>query len=87
MQKLTLNDETVLENSYVIEDEESRTLFLYTQNEYTLKDVFDNLYDQEKAKKIVMSNDDDVVHTFKGYKRLIAVRDEGRGMVTAVLKK
>ena len=81
--KLKLNDGTVLENSSAIL---SGDLFLY-MNGYGLQEVFDLLIDPEKAKKIVYTqvNGEDI--TFTGYKRLIAVRDEGNGLITAVLKK
>lgn len=85
MNTLTLNDGTVLENSYVLENDSN--LFVYTQNEYTVKEVCDALYDPEVTKKIVATLIAGDPVTYRGYKKLIAVRDEGHGMITAVLKK
>ena len=85
MNTLTLNNDTVLENSYVIESDSN--LFVYTQNEYTVKEVCDALYDPEVTKKIVATPIAGDPVTYRGYKKLIAVRDEGHGMITAVLKK
>lgn len=87
MAKLILNDGTELENSNAHEDNGIGTLFVYTDNGYTMKDVFDLLYDPEKAKKIVFDRDDGKKVTFRGYKHLIDVRDESNGMITAALKK
>lgn len=84
MNTLTLNDGTVLENSYVLENDSN--LFVYTQNEYTVKEVCDALYDPEVTKKIVTTMGEESV-TYRGYKNLIAVRNEGHGLTTAVLKK
>lgn len=82
-EKLTLNDGTVLENASAIE---STDLFLYI-NGYTMADVFGNLIDPEKTATIsyTMMNGDNVI--YKNYQHLIAVRDEGNGLITAVLRK
>jgi len=87
MEKLILNDGTELEKSHAHEDTNVNMLFVYTENNYTMKDVFDLLFDQEKAKKIVYNREDGQSATFRGYKRLIDVRDEGGGMITAALRK
>lgn len=81
--KLRLNDGTVLEDSSALL---SGDLFLY-MNGNGLQEIFDLLIDQEKAKKIVFTqvNGEDI--TFTGYKRLISVRDEDNGLITAVLRK
>lgn len=82
-EKLTLNDGTVLENASAIE---STDLFLYI-NGYTMADVFGNLIDPEKTATIsyTMMNGDIVI--YNNYQHLIAVRDEGDGLITAVLRK
>ena len=87
LETLTLSNGTVLENSNAIEDDESSSLFVYTRNGYTIKDIFDLLYNPENTQEISYRqvNGDTVV--FRGYTRLKAVRDEGRGVITAVLKK
>ena len=84
METLTLNDQTVLENSSAIEDE--NTLFVYTGNGYDMKFVFDLLYDPEKISTITAARPGDE-RVYTGYSRLVAVTDEGRGRVSAVLKK
>lgn len=81
--KLTLNDGTVLEDSSALL---SGDLFLY-MNGYGMQEIFDLLIDQEKAKKIVFTQANGENITITGYKRLIAVRDEENGLITAVLKK
>lgn len=77
---LTLNDGTIIENSSVIE---SGNLYVYIGNGMTLAEVFEIMNDPEKTKKIVY----DMGGTYRGYKKLIAVRDEQNGTMTAVLKK
>lgn len=84
MNSLKLNNDEVMENSYVIESD--NTLFVYTENEYTIQDVCDILFDSEATKKIVAEYAGQTT-TYKGYKKLVAVRDEGHGLITAVLKK
>ena len=81
--KLKLNDGTVLENSNAVL---SGDLFLYMHG-YGLQEIFELLIDPEKTKTIIytQANGEDI--TFKGYKRLIAVRDEGNELITAVLRK
>ena len=87
MNQLTLSDGTVLENSTAHEDNGIGTLFIYVETGYTMKEIFDLLYDSEKSKKIVFDRIDGQSVTFRGYKHLIDVRDEGNGMITAALKK
>lgn len=81
--KLKLNDGTVLEDSSAIL---SGDLFLY-MNGYGMQEIFDLLIDAEKTKKIIFTQVNGEKVTFTGYKRLTAVRDEGNGLITAVLKK
>lgn len=87
METLTLNDGTILENSYVYESEDINALFVYTRNEYALGFVFNLLYDPEKTGSIVYKKSNGNEITYTGYTRLTAVTDEGHGMITAVLKK
>lgn len=84
MATLTLNNGFVLANSTAIENEDS--LYIYTQNEYTVKDICDVLYLPENIARI------EAVYpggetTYTGFNKLIAVRDEGKGLTTAVLKR
>lgn len=81
--KLKLNDGTVLEDSSAIL---SGDLFLY-MNGYGMQEIFELLIDPEKTKKIIFTQVNGEKVTITGYKRLTAVRDEGNGLITAVLKK
>ena len=82
-EKLTLNDGTMLEDASALL---SSDLFLYVNGE-TLKTVFDLLIVPENTEKIIytMNNGEEVV--YEGFRRLIAVRDEGSDLITAVLRK
>ena len=82
-ENLTLSDETILDNSYAVL---SGDLFLYMRG-HGLKEVFDLLIDPEKVEQITYTqvNGDNVV--FNGFQKLIAVRDEGNNLVTAVLRR
>lgn len=82
---LTLNDGTELENSQALEN--NSTLFVYIRNGFGLKEVFDLLIEPEKTKKILFTQINGEHVIFRGYKRLIDVRDEENGAITAVLKK
>lgn len=84
MEKLTLNDGTVLENSHALMVGDK--LFLYISSGATFAEVFELLNDPEKTKKIVQ-NRYGAEDTFRGYKRLINVTDELNGMITAVAIK
>ena len=83
MEKLTLNDGTVLENSSAVV---SRDLFLYIMG-MTMAEVFNLLIVPEKVEKIIFTqiNGDEVI--CEEFTKLTAVRDEGDGLVTAVLQK
>lgn len=81
--KLKLNDGTVLEDSSAILSDD---LFLY-MNGYGMQEIFELLIDPEKTKKIIFTQVNGEKVTITGYKRLTAVRDEGNGLITAVLKK
>lgn len=83
-ERLTLNNGTVLENSHVLES--SGCLFVYIQSGNSMREVFDLLDEPENTKKIVESRSG-TERSFKGYKRLTSVSDEGGGLISAVLKK
>lgn len=84
MQTLILNNGAELANSYAIET--AAGLFLYIRSGITLPDAAALLYDPDVTCRIVYANGEDSV-TFSGYRRLTAVTDEGRGLITASLKK
>ena len=79
---LKLNDGSILDGNALL----SGDLFLYV-NESDLQTVFSLLIDPEKTKKIVYTMVNETKQTFTGFKRLIAVRDEGNGLITAVIRK
>lgn len=84
--ELTLNDGTVFQNSYAMIS--SHLLMVYIQDGVSnLRTVFDALIDPEKT--AVVSSVDYVGQetVFRGYTKLTAVRDEGNGLITAVLDK
>ena len=82
METLKFNDRTLLEGSTIL----SGDLFLYI-NGKTMKDVFPLLIEPRKTKKIIYTRNagDTVEHL--GFTQLVALRDEGTGLVTAVLRK
>ena len=82
-EKLTLNDGTVLEKSNAVI---SGDLFLY-MHDHGLKEIFDLLIDPEKTAKIIYTQNNGTDVTFTGFTRLIAVRDEDFGLITAVLRR
>lgn len=86
MGTLTLNDGTVLQNSYALLS--SGSLFIYDQQTgTTLTDVFTAFNDPAKTARIVCTQVNGEEITFLNYSKLIAVRDEGAGLFTAVLTR
>lgn len=84
METLTLNNGVVLENSTAIEDEDS--LYIYTRNNYAVKVLCDALYLPANIERIIAVYPGGEA-TYTGFNKLIAVRDEGKGLTTAVLKR
>lgn len=86
MGTLTLNDGTVFQNSSALVS--SGNLFVYVQQEgTTLTDVFNAFVDPEKTARIVFTQVNGEEISFLNYEKLIAVRDEGGGLFTAVLTR
>lgn len=84
--EMTLTDGTVFQNSYAMIS--SRLLMVYIQDEVSdLRTVFDALIDPEKTEVISSVDYTGQETVFRGYTKLIAVRDEGNGLITAVLDK
>ena len=82
--KLILNDGTIFENSHAIEN--GNNLYVYIQDGTSgIRDVFDAFIDPAKTSRIEFVGYDGNTIVFRGYNRLIAVRDEGREQITAVL--
>lgn len=79
---LTLNDGTVMNGATALAS--SGQLFIYVMNGMGIADVFNLMIDPEKTRRIAaLQNGHTLIHV--GYTRLIAVRDEGNGMITATL--
>ena len=83
MEKLTLNDGTVLENSHAFSNVD---LFLYIQGS-NLKSMFGLLIFPENTKRIRYDAGGGEPVVFKGYTKMIAIRDEDQGLITAVMRK
>ena len=82
-EKLTLNDGTVLEGASALA---SGDLFVYVP-ESDIRTVFGLLIEPENTEEIVYTRNNGEKVDFRGYVRLTAVRDEGAGLITAVLKR
>ena len=81
--ELTLNDGTVLENSSAIL---SGDLFLY-MNGHGLQEIFNLLINSDNTTVIIFTQVNGEEITFTDFSRLISVRDEDNGLITAVLRK
>ena len=81
---LILNDGTQMTGSTFLEN--SGNLFIYVMNGSGIRDVFNLLIEPEKTIRIEMQQGTNVT-VKEGFTRLIAVRDEGNGLITAVLGK
>lgn len=84
MEQLRLNDGTVLADASAVTADTD--LFLYIQ-QTTLGAVFYALNETRRTRKIVYTQNNGEEITFTGYTKLTALRDEGNGLVTAVLRK
>ena len=81
---LILNDGFALDNSSIIES--YGQLYVYIRNGSTIRTVFDLLIDPNKTARIEETQPGQTT-VKEGFTRLIAVRDEGNGLITAVLGK
>ena len=61
-------------------------LFLYMY-ETDLRTVFNALIEPENTATIIYKRINDTETTYEGYTKLVSVRDEGNGLITAVLIK
>lgn len=81
---LTLNDGSVFSNSYAMIS--SRLLMIYVMDGVSdLRAVFDAFIDSEKTAMIRYIDIQHNETVYRGYTKLIAVRDEGHGLITVVL--
>lgn len=84
MEQLKLNDGTVLANSSLVQGDPD--LFIY-MNGITFAGAFNQLIESRKTKKIIYTRNSGDQVVCSGYTRLTALRDEGDGYITAVLRK
>ena len=82
MDQIVLNDGTTWNGNII---QTGNQLFFYVYGQ-TLKQVFDKLIVASKAKKVTYTSGGQS-QIFKGYSKLIAVRDEGNNLITAVTEK
>lgn len=82
MEKITLSNGTEFDGNVI----DSVDLFMY-MNDSNIKTVFDSLIVPANTSSIVytQANGDEV--TYAGYTKMIAVRDEGNNLITAVMRK
>lgn len=84
-EKLVLADGTGFLNSRAIESYDN--LYIYVSDgTSSIKDVFDALIDPKKTAHIVYEYYGSTLE-FSGFTELIAVRNEGHGLITAMLAK
>jgi len=82
MQKLTLNDGTVLENSHVILN--GSTLWFYLTG-ITFTETFNVMNDASRTETITADSFGDVT-AYEGFTDLFCLRREDDGMITGGLK-
>lgn len=81
---LTLNDGTVMSGSTLLES--NGHLFIYVMNGSGIRDVFNLMIEPTKTCRITAAQNGETL-VKEGFTRLIAVRDEGNGLITATLAK
>lgn len=81
---LALNDGTILDHSWVVEN--TGNLFVYVMNGCDLREVCNLFFDPEKTSRI-LATQNGVTTEIVGFARLAAVRDEGNGLITAMLTR
>ena len=81
---LTLNDGTVMSGSTLLES--NGHLFIYVMNGSGIRDVFNMMIEPTKTCRITAAQNGETL-VKEGFTKLIAVRDEGNGLITATLAK
>ena len=82
-ESLTFSNKQVLEHSSALK---SGDLFLYLRG-IDLRGAFELLIEPENTARILYTQLNGDMVLFDGYTKLTAVRDEGEGLITAVLEK
>ena len=81
---LTLNDGTIMTSSTVVEN--FGHLFVYVMNGSGIRDVFNLMIEPTKTCRITAAQSGETL-VKEGFTKLVAVRDEGHGLITATLEK
>lgn len=81
-EKITLENGTEFDGNVI----ESGDLFIYIDGS-NIKTVFDSLIDPENTSEIEYTQVNGKTITYTGYTKLIAVRDEGNDLITAIMRK
>lgn len=81
---LTLNDGSVMNGSTALVS--SGQLFIYVMNGSGIRAVFELLIEPERTCRITATQNGRTT-VYEGYTRVVAVRDEGNGLITAALGK
>lgn len=81
---LTLNDGTAMSGSTLLES--NGHLFIYVMNGSGIRDVFNLMIEPTKTCRITAAQNGETL-VKEGFTKLIAVRDEGNGLITATLAK
>lgn len=84
MQKLTLNDGTVIVPARVILS--AGTLWFYIDKPMTLAEAFALMDDPDKTRRIQADNDGEIIN-YVGYTNLFCIRKEDDNQVNGGLKK
>ena len=84
MRTLTLNDGTVLEDSYAMAD--GNTLWVYIGAAYDMVQAFHSLYYPAKTESMTC-NQYGAETVFEGYTHLFCISEEPGGRISAGLKK
>lgn len=82
-EKIILNDGTEFDNSSAIH---SGDLFLYLRGK-TMTEVFNKLDVPQNTSSIQYVQMNGNIVTYEGFVKLIAVRDEGNGLISAVMNR
>jgi len=82
-EKLTFKNGFIVENSSAIQ---SGSLFLYLRG-ISLRKAFDLVVEPLNTAAIIYTQMNGEIMVYHGYTKLTAVRDEGGGLITAVLDK
>ena len=85
MQSLTLNDGTVLDNSYAAITTDR--LFLYINNGMNIIQIVMLLCDPEKTWRIVYSSGDGNSVEYSGFTVLVSVQAGVNGLISGALKR